>query len=128
MKTIDYSDPKNSKYYAVIVQYEARHNNSKMIASIRALVDNPRARKWYNYRLCPEEVSGALTGYYHNAVTPLGMVENIPIILSSRILKLRDQGLDMWLGGGEVDLKVRLPIDDFINIANPLVLDVTDDE
>jgi len=41
-------------------------------------------------RLCPEDVSNSLTGFEHNAVTPIGSASpNMPIVLSDRLADLQ---------------------------------------
>ena len=41
--------------------------------------------KAFNMRLCPEEVSNSLTGFRHNAVSPIGIAtRDMPIVLSDR--------------------------------------------
>lgn len=54
------------------------------------------------------QVNDRLTGFSHNAVTPVGMLERLPIVLSHRIAAL--QPALFWMGGGEVDLKLGLPL------------------
>lgn len=61
--------------------------------------------QFFNLRLVAGDVSDALSGYSHNAVTPVGMATRLPIILSHKIAALQPDFF--WLGGGEVDLKVR---------------------
>ena len=39
-------------------------------------------------RLAPEDVSDTLSGYTHNAVTPVGSATQLPIILSHKIAAL----------------------------------------
>lgn len=38
----------------------------------------------FNLRLVAEDVSDRLTGFLHNAVTPVGLAQRVPIILSHR--------------------------------------------
>ena len=56
-----------------------------------------------NMRMVAEEVAQELTGYGHNAVTPILSKTRMPIIMSHKIAEL--SGL-FFLGAGEVDLKV----------------------
>lgn len=51
------------------------------------------------------------------------MKEKIPIILSLKITKLNPPYF--WLGGGEVDLKLRLYIKEFIQIMKPFITDIS---
>jgi hypothetical protein len=46
-------------------------------------------KKWFNMRLCPEDVSDSLSGFGHNGVSPVGLAARLPIILSHRITQLR---------------------------------------
>lgn len=75
----DCADPRNSKYYCVIVQYEAKLDTEKLRAFVHSLNDNKVPKKRFNFQLASAETSDRLTGYTHNAVTPYGMFENIPV-------------------------------------------------
>lgn len=55
-----------------------------------------------------QDVSDQLSGYTHNAVTPIGMTTPVPLLLSHKLKNLPDG--QMWLGGGEVDLKMRVDV------------------
>ncbi|KAG2490808.1 hypothetical protein HYH03_010730 [Edaphochlamys debaryana] len=121
----DWSDPYHSKYYCVIVQYTARLNADKLKMALMELGGRRFARQFYNMRLCAEEVNDRLTGYSHNAVSPLGMAESLPIVLSHRIAQL--QPAEFWMGAGEVDLKVGMDVQEFIDAYKPFVLDCTYD-
>jgi hypothetical protein len=46
-------------------------------------------KKWFNMRLCPEDVSDELSGFGHNGVSPVGLAAPLPIILSHRITQLQ---------------------------------------
>ena len=53
---------------------------------------------------------------------------DIPVVLSHRILQLAEQrGVPMWLGGGEVDVKWRVHVPEFVRCFSALVADVTED-
>ena len=43
------------------------------------------------------QVAQALTGFEHNAICPIGMTKNVPVIIAEAITKL--DGDWMWLGG-----------------------------
>jgi prolyl-tRNA editing enzyme YbaK/EbsC (Cys-tRNA(Pro) deacylase) len=75
-------------------------------------------------RLCPEDVSAALTGCGHNAVSPVGLPRPLPLLLSDRIAALRPDEF-FWLGAGEVDLKLGLTAAEFVRAYAPTVLDCT---
>jgi len=118
-----WSNPLNSKYYVVIVQYTARLHAEKLKTFIHRLSQGQVGKQYYNMRLAPEDVSDELSGYSHNAVTPLGIKTPLPIILSHRIAEL--QPSFFFLGAGEVDLKVGMPSEEFIQQYKPFVADCT---
>ena len=64
-----------------------------------------------NLRMVSEEVAHRLTGFGHNAVTPICSATRIPIMVSHRIMQLTDR---FYLGAGEVDLKVGMPPQEFV--------------
>ncbi|EEF36509.1 uncharacterized protein LOC8276938 isoform X2 [Ricinus communis] len=116
---IDCSNRNNSKYYVVVVQYNARFNAETVKNYLYALNDGKIAKKKFNMRLAPEETSVQLTGYEHNAVTCIGMKTDIPVILDEAIARLSPDFF--WLGGGEVDLKLGIRTSEFINFVRPFI-------
>lgn len=64
-----------------------------------------------------------VTGYEPNGVTPIGL--NMPIVIDRAITKL-EPGI-IWCGGGEISLKLRLDIPEFLAAYKPIVGDVTPD-
>ncbi|XP_047327516.1 uncharacterized protein LOC124931164 [Impatiens glandulifera] len=116
----DCSDRNNSKYYVVVVQYTARFNAETVRNFLYALNDGKIAKKKFNLRLAPEEISQKLTGYEHNGVTCVGMKTDIPVILDEAIVKLTPDFF--WLGGGEIDLKLGIKTSEFINSVKPFVV------
>lgn len=117
---VDCSNPKNSKYYVVIVQYMARLNAENIKNFLHALNENQIPKKRFNMRLAPEEESCMLTGFVHNAVTCIGMKTDIPVIIDEAITKLDEDFF--WLGGGEVDLKLGMRTSQFLNAFSPFVV------
>ncbi|KAL4853830.1 hypothetical protein ACK3TF_005207 [Chlorella vulgaris] len=122
----DCSDPLNSKYYLVIVQYTARLHTQKLMAFVKSLSGGRVAAKYFNMRLAPPEVSDELTGFEHNGVSPIGLRTRLPIILSHRVAQLHPD--TFFMGAGEVDLKVGLSAADFIAAYQPFVTDCTYDD
>ena len=82
-------------------------------------------RKHFRMRLAPETQAQELTGYGHNAVTPVGMSTPLPILLSHHIADLHPNFF--WMGGGEVDLKLGMFVSDFVTAYKPWVLNCTED-
>ena len=46
------------------------------------------------------------------------MATPLPILISARAAKV--PGGQIWLGGGEPDLKLRVDLDEFVNVFNTL--------
>jgi Uncharacterized conserved protein len=119
----------NDKFYfkhvAVIVQYEARLNAEKVMKFMKDYQNSKSShklsRKFFHFRLAEENVAKELTGYGYNAITPFLMKNNIVVLLSDSILQLNPQYF--WMGGGEVDLKLGMSVEEFISVVNPLVCD-----
>lgn len=120
---VDCSNPNNSKYYVVVLQYTARLNAEKVRQFLHSLNGGQIAKKRFNMRLAPEEDSDLLTGFEHNAVTPVGMKTKIPVILSDAIVRLIPEFF--WMGGGEVDLKLGMSVSDFVRSFQPFIADCT---
>jgi prolyl-tRNA editing enzyme YbaK/EbsC (Cys-tRNA(Pro) deacylase) len=128
--TVDgWSNPFNARYYLVIIQYTARFNNEKMCSHLYRLNECKVPKKYFNMRLCPEAMSDALSGFGHNGVSPVGLRERLPIVMSHRILNLKPDFF--FCGGGEVDLKLGVPAAAFVEAYRDqplLVMDVTADD
>lgn len=82
----------------------------------------------FNFRLADEKEQQLLTGFGHNAVVPIGMANSkIPIVLSDRITKLAPYKY-FWMGAGEVDWKLEVNTQEFIDITGAFVADITYDQ
>eukprot|EP01079_Euglenida_sp_SAG-EU17-18_P002932 gene2932-3510_t len=110
-KTTGCGDRNNSQYYCMVFHYTTKIDAEKILKHSRGL--NPGlGKRQFNFRLAPEEESAQLTGYGHNAVVPIGMNASIPLVLSQALL---DDALPyFWMGGGEVDWKLRTDLMQFI--------------
>ena len=82
----------------------------------------PLSRKLFNMRLCPADVSQQLTGFEHNAVTPVGTQTLLPIIMSDRIPQLQPDWF--WLGAGQTDLKLGVSAASFVRAYKSTVADI----
>ena len=107
-----------------VMQYAARLHAEKVKTFLHKCSGGALGRKQYNMRLAAEHESHHLTGFGHNAVTPIGMCTRLPILFSHRIAQLDF----FWMGGGEVDLKLGMRTCDFIDAYQPLVIDCTHDD
>mmetsp|Transcript_30331 Transcript_30331/g.74539 ORF Transcript_30331/g.74539 Transcript_30331/m.74539 type:complete len:218 (+) Transcript_30331:120-773(+) len=117
-----FGDPNNCRFYVIIVQYVAKLHSEKLAKLVRSWTPGAPGSK-YNFQLTSSEVSYELTGYRHNAVVPVGMRVDIPIILSHQIKELSPSFL--WLGGGHPDLKLGMPVQQLIDCLGARVADVT---
>ena len=119
-------DISGRKYYCVIVQYNAKINIEKLkefIINLRVIKKSTSKSK-INFQLASSETSLALSGFPHNAVTPFALATPIPIILSKACLALEPAYI--WMGGGKVDVKLGMPISQFLQASNALIADVSD--
>ena len=115
----------DSKYFMVIVQYVSRLNAEKIRDHIFDMREGKTPRKKIKMRLAPAEVSYAITGYDHNAVTPINTKRKIPILLSHSIADLKPDFF--WLGAGEVLLKVGFSASKFAQAYGAHVMKCTYD-
>lgn len=124
----DCTDRTNSRYYLVVVQYEAEINGKKLASEIRALRSAGKDRlppNKFDFRLASSEDNDRLTGYVHNSVTPFGVVDDkVPIVLASVIKDVRPAFV--YMGGGHVDLKLGMAVEDFVKGTSAIVADVSD--
>jgi prolyl-tRNA editing enzyme YbaK/EbsC (Cys-tRNA(Pro) deacylase) len=113
------------KYIAVIVQYEGRLNAEKIMKFMKEYQNSHSphklSRKSFHFRHADESVAHELTGYGYNAITPFLMKTEIPVVLSKSICELQPKYF--WMGGGEVELKIGMSVEEFISVAKPLVAD-----
>ncbi|KAL7560000.1 hypothetical protein ACA910_013495 [Epithemia clementina (nom. ined.)] len=120
------SDPKtNPQVVLVIIQYAASFSNKKLATAIRSLrpihdrIDLSR----FDFRIASSEDNDRLTGYKHNSVTPFGLLSpDVPIVLTKEVVDRKY----FWMGGGHVDLKLRVATSEFIEKMNPIVADISD--
>ncbi|CBZ53136.1 YbaK / prolyl-tRNA synthetases associated domain containing protein [Neospora caninum Liverpool] len=113
-------DKLNSKYYMIVVQYQRKVNGERvkdLVKQLNAERGLKLGNKKLNFNFC--KTSEELTGFVYNAVTPFASKTDIPVIVDSPILEL-DPPL-VWLGGGEVDLKLRVSVADLLRVFDPLV-------
>jgi hypothetical protein len=65
-------DPRNSRYYLVVVQYTDKISTQKLLNFVRELGGCQIARKKYNFRLADQDKAAELTGFIKNGVCPFG--------------------------------------------------------
>ena len=89
-----------------------------LVHSLRPIPDR-LPKKRFNFRLCKTEVSAEITGFSHNGVSPFGLVCPIPVVICQNITNITPAYI--YLGAGDVDVKVGLSIEDFLNGLQPIV-------
>jgi len=124
-KATDPQEISNSKYYCLIIQYNSKFSTEKL----KDCINKWRAKlhlseRKMNFQLAPANQSNIVTGFSHNAVCPLGMLSYIPVIISKLCVSVYPSYV--WLGGGEVDLKLGISIRDLLKSTNAIVGDIAD--
>lgn len=123
-KISDGTDPTNPKFLLVVIQYEATLDARKLASAIRSLRPNVKDRLDYSqfdFRVADPADNDRLTGFSFNSVTPFGLKEKVPIVLTSAVVPLNF----LWMGGGHVHLKLGMAVSDFIKAINPIVADIS---
>ena len=121
------SDRTNSRYYLLVVQYNAKFNTSDLEEIIRNLrpEETRLARKRFNFQLADN--GEELTGFRHNAVCPFGIINEdkyqIPVFLSKACMDASNNYI--YMGGGAVDVKLGIPLNIFIKVTNAGIADVS---
>eukprot|EP00455_Lapot_gusevi_P006926 TRINITY_DN12984_c0_g1_i1.p1 TRINITY_DN12984_c0_g1~~TRINITY_DN12984_c0_g1_i1.p1 ORF type:complete len:269 (-),score=48.61 TRINITY_DN12984_c0_g1_i1:536-1294(-) len=119
----NYDNASDSKYYCIVLQYTTKLNPEKLARFVHSTLNERKlAKKKFNFRLAPEDVSFRLSGFGHNAVTPLGANASLPMIVSHHIRQLPF----IWLGGGEVDVKWKVSIQDLQTAFQPYFADIVE--
>lgn len=118
------NDPTNPRFFLVIVQYAATLDAKKTINFIRSLrpMETRLSETAFDIRVASEQDNHRITGYPHNSVTPFGLLDKtIPILLTDAVVPLKY----FWMGGGAVDLKLRVAVSEFCRAPNVIVGDVS---
>eukprot|EP00871_Galdieria_phlegrea_P005653 jgi/Galph1/6089/GphlegSOOS_G4663.1 len=97
------------KYYCCVIQYVSKLNSETVSRLLRQRMPHV-PRKYFNFQFAYDCEN--ITGYKFNAVTPLGMSNRLPVIVSHRIVELDPPYI--WLGGGREDIKW------FVNVSELL--------
>lgn len=122
------SEPWYFRYVAVIIQYEDKLNAEKVMKFMKQLQNShvskaKISKKHFHFRLADEGDAQRLTGYGYNATTPFLMQTNMPIILTEKVTTL--QPAYFWMGGGEVELKLGMSVEEFVKVTQAYVADVS---
>ena len=120
------SDITDSKYYCVIVQYCERVNAEKLRDFIHKLspIEKRMPKNKLHFRLAEESCSRQLSGFVHNAVSPIGMTTPIPTIICKSCANVTPSFI--WLGGGAVDVKLCISLSDLIYVTSAIIADISE--
>lgn len=124
------NDPEYPRFIMVIVQY-SKKLISINIADImkkhhnKVYKDAPEkhiAKKFFKFRLADEADAYALSGYKYNAITPFFMQDNtLKIVLADSIVQDLNPSY-FWLGGGRVELKMGVSVEEFMTYFGDRVI------
>lgn len=128
---------RNPEYVLAIVQYTAKLHKERLVSTLHqrylhllnsssispSTEHKPLSKKQFNLRLAPNEENERITGYAHNSVTPLRLRLPVPLLLPSSLLEL--SGNNFALGGGEVDVKLRIGLKDVVEKLGAWIGDFT---
>ena len=107
------------KYWLVIVQYACPGAKKELLNKCVHARQPSLSKKEVNMRVVAEDLSLELSGFGKNGVSPVGMKTPLPIILAQAIADIEDRVF--WMGGGEVDLKLGMTVDDFVQAYDPVI-------
>ena len=124
--------PIYQRYYLTIVQYVSSFNAEKIAKLLRSYIAEKYniklSKKQVHFRVAKKEVAYEMTGFSFNSIGPYLMKsEDLLIIFPSKLYDIYPQYF--YLGGGELELKVGVCIDDFMRLfgKQTLVMDTSMD-
>jgi prolyl-tRNA editing enzyme YbaK/EbsC (Cys-tRNA(Pro) deacylase) len=114
-------DATNPRFVLVMLQYESELDVKKLATSIRKLrpVSERLDESQFDFRVADPDDNDRITGYAFNSVTPFGLKEPVPIVLSSDIVP---QGY-FWMGGGHVHLKLGMSVSEFQKLPGVMTME-----
>ena len=104
------------------LQYAARLDAEKIKHHMHKLHGGKGINN-FKMKLVDETLSGVLTGFERNAVSPVGSKTQLPIVVSDKISQLTPDFF--WLGAGETDLKLGMSFAAFKAAYKPKIIDCT---
>lgn len=113
-KNLKKDDP--SRHVCCVIPYGNKIDADSLQSLLSKHIGISNTKK-ANFRLAEDCVQ--LTGYVPNAVTPLGILTPMPVVLDQRIHELETN--EFWLGGGEVSLKWQVLVPEFVQIFQPFI-------
>lgn len=124
--------PIYKKYYLTVVQYVSEFNAEKIAKLLRNYIGEKYGiklnKKKVHFRVAPKEVAYDMTGFNFNSIGPyLWKSNDMMIIFPSSLYNIYPQYF--FLGGGELELKVGVCVDDFMRLfgKQTIVMDTSPD-
>ena len=125
--------PIYKQYYLTIVQYVTKFNAEKMARLLRNYISEKYnvkiSKKQIHFREAEKDVAYDMTGFTFNSIGPYLMKsKDLLIIFPSKLYSIYPQYF--YLGGGELELKVGMCIDDFMRLygKQTIVIDTSPDK
>jgi prolyl-tRNA editing enzyme YbaK/EbsC (Cys-tRNA(Pro) deacylase) len=111
------------KFVLAVIQYDATLDIRKLTSAIRSLkpVKERLDYSRFDFRVADAADNDRLTGYAYNSVTPFGLLEKVPILLSDAVVPHKF----FWMGGGHVHLKLGMAVADFVKATDAIVADIS---
>ena len=123
-KQSDGMDPwTNPKFVLVVLQYDSTLDVRKLANSIRSLkaVKDRKEFSKFDFRVADAADNDRLTGYPFNSVTPFGLLESVPIVLSEAVAQIKF----LWMGGGHIHLKLGMSVSQFCKATGAIIADIS---
>lgn len=95
------------RFVLVVLQYDAELSTDLLTRSIRRLRPVGEGRldpSQFDWRVADPADNDRITGYKFNSVTPFGLLEPVPIVLSDSVSELGY----FWMGGGHGECRMCL--------------------
>lgn len=111
------------KFVLAVIQYDSTLDIRKLTNAIRSLkpVKERLDYSRFDFRVADTVDNDRLTGYSYNSVTPFGLLEKVPILLSDAVVPHKF----FWMGGGHVHLKLGMAVADFVQTTDAIVADIS---
>ena len=109
------------RYCLVVVQYVREIDVKKLAAEMRCLAPakSRLPTSCFEFKVAKDASGAMITGFGHNAVSPLGLATPVQIVVDRSI-----KGY-FFMGGGHADLKVGCEVGEFVRGVKAKVLDAS---
>jgi hypothetical protein len=133
---------KTKQFVLVILQYDSTLTVGSLSVSLQRQLEKQQQKQQDetksssslliysdDWRLASAEDNARLTGYGHNAISPLGMImeSEVIVVISSEIVSFQTQNISPFvvLGGGHEHVKLRISIHELCHATKAIVAPVS---